>query len=88
MYDAVILFAEALSELDRSQDVQVNPHPHPENHHHYYHHHLHPHPLVANMKILQTEALSCDGEETWVHGNSLINYMKMVEMNGLSGKIR
>ena len=28
MYDAVILFAEALSELDRSQDVQVNPHPH------------------------------------------------------------
>ena len=24
MYDAVILFAEALSELDRSQDVQVN----------------------------------------------------------------
>ena len=31
MYDAVILFAEALSELDRSQDVQVNPPPHPEN---------------------------------------------------------
>ena len=28
MYDAVILFAEALSELDRSQDVQVMPHPH------------------------------------------------------------
>ena len=28
MYDAVILFAEALSELDRSQDVQVNPHQH------------------------------------------------------------
>ena len=27
MYDAVILFAEALSELDRSQYVQVNPHP-------------------------------------------------------------
>ena len=40
------------------------------------------------MKILQTEALSCEGEETWVHGNSLINYMKMVEMDGLSGKIR
>ena len=31
MYDAVILFAEALSELDRSQDVQVNPYPYPEN---------------------------------------------------------
>ena len=28
MYDAVILFAEALSELDRSQDVQVKSHPH------------------------------------------------------------
>ena len=26
MYDAVILFAEALSELDRSQDVQVDQH--------------------------------------------------------------
>ena len=73
MYDAVILFAEALSELDRSQDVQVNPHRWR---------------LHLNVETLQTEALSCDGEETWVHGNSLINYMKMVEMNGLSGKIR
>ena len=44
--------------------------------------------LHLNVETLQTEALSCDGEETWVHGNSLINYMKMVEMNGLSGKIR
>ena len=49
MYDAALLFATALSELDRSQDVQ-------------------------------TAALSCDSELTWQHGNSLINYMKLVRL--------
>ena len=44
--------------------------------------------MIITIKFFQTEALSCDGEETWVHGNSLINYMKMVEMDGLSGNIR
>ena len=47
MYDAALLFATALSELDRSQEVE-------------------------------TVALSCDSEATWQHGNSLINYMKLV----------
>ena len=49
MYDAALLFATALSELDRSQDIQ-------------------------------TAVLSCDSEQTWQHGNSLINYMKLVRL--------
>ena len=47
MYDAALLFATALGELDRSQDIE-------------------------------TTVLSCDSELTWQHGNSLINYMKLV----------
>ena len=47
MYDSALLFATALSELDRSQDIE-------------------------------TTALTCDSEQTWQHGNSLINYMKLV----------
>lgn len=31
--------------------------------------------------------LDCSGESSWVHGSSLINYMKLVEFVGLSGKI-
>ncbi|CAL4124065.1 unnamed protein product, partial [Meganyctiphanes norvegica] len=32
--------------------------------------------------------LECDGDATWVHGFSLVNYMKMVQINGLTGLIR
>ena len=46
-YDAVQLFAKALHELDRSQDVTF-------------------------------KSLNCEGTDTWVHGNSLVNYMKLV----------
>nr|CAG4645346.1 EOG090X00ST [Lynceus sp. MCZ IZ 141354] len=56
-YDAVQLFAKAMHELDRSQDVVIKP-------------------------------LNCSRSDTWIHGNSLINYMKMVEMEGLSGFIK
>ena len=50
MYDAVQVFAKALTDLDRSQDVQ---------------------PV----------SIDCTGRETWQHGNSLVNYMKMVSKN-------
>jgi hypothetical protein len=33
-------------------------------------------------------ALSCEGQESWQHGNSLVNYMKWLEMEGLTGRIR
>ena len=49
MYDAALLFATALSELDRSQEIE-------------------------------TAVLSCDSEQSWEHGNSLINYMKLVSI--------
>ena len=39
-------------------------------------------------KVISTEPLSCSGEETWQHGNSLVNYMKLVEMDGLTGKVK
>ena len=43
---------------------------------------------LDSSQEISLQPLSCSGENTWQHGNSLINYMKMVEMNGLSGKIR
>ena len=47
VYDAVQMFAKALTDLDRSQEVE-------------------------------TTSIDCGGRETWQHGNSLVNYMKMV----------
>ena len=32
--------------------------------------------------------LSCSSDNTWEHGNSLINYMKMADINGLTGRIK
>ena len=49
IYDAVHLFAQALNDLDHSQEINTKP-------------------------------LSCDGSETWQHGNSLVNYMKLVTL--------
>jgi len=50
IYDAVQLFAQALHDLDHSQEISTRP-------------------------------LSCDGTDTWQHGNSLVNYMKLVKKN-------
>lgn len=44
------MFARALTELDRSQDIE-------------------------------TSTLDCNSDNTWQHGNSLINYMKLVSCN-------
>lgn len=49
MYDAVLLFAKALHDLDTSQQIDIQP-------------------------------LSCDAQDTWPHGYSLINYMKIVSI--------
>lgn len=37
---------------------------------------------------ISLKSLSCDGSDTWLHGNSLVNYMKLVEMEGLTGFIK
>ena len=38
--------------------------------------------------MITTKSLSCSGDVTWEHGNSLINYMKLVELEGLTGKVK
>merc|ERR1719481_658132 len=45
------------------------------------------HDLSSSQQIRQ-RPLDCSGESSWAHGNSLINYMKMVEFVGLSGPIK
>ncbi|XP_069184022.1 glutamate receptor ionotropic, kainate 2 isoform X2 [Procambarus clarkii] len=36
---------------------------------------------------VQMTQLVCEGEDAWVHGNSLINYMKLEKLQGLTGHI-
>ncbi|XP_013173426.1 PREDICTED: glutamate receptor ionotropic, kainate 2 isoform X1 [Papilio xuthus] len=45
------------------------------------------HDLDTSQQI-DVKPLSCDAEDTWPHGYSLINYMKIVEMKGLTGVIK
>ena len=44
--------------------------------------------MFESSQVVITRPLSCSGEETWQHGNSLVNYMKLVEMDGLTGKVK
>ncbi|XP_053396125.1 glutamate receptor ionotropic, kainate 2-like isoform X3 [Mercenaria mercenaria] len=43
---------------------------------------------LANAHHISTETLNCNKREVWNQGNSLLNYMKAIEYDGLSGKIR
>ncbi|XP_060567354.1 glutamate receptor ionotropic, kainate 1-like [Ruditapes philippinarum] len=56
MYDAVYMYARALSGL-------------------------------ANAQQISTESLNCNKRESWKKGDSLLNYMKALAYDGLSGKI-
>ena len=40
------------------------------------------------LQEIRPTALPCSGEETWQHGSSLLNYMKLVELEGLTGRIK
>ncbi|XP_042233937.1 glutamate receptor ionotropic, kainate 2-like isoform X3 [Homarus americanus] len=42
---------------------------------------------LDNSTDVQMTSLVCEDEDAWVHGNSLINYMKLVKMPGLTGPI-
>ena len=57
IYDAVHLFALALDELSKIQEINIVP-------------------------------INCDAGDSWEHGSSLINYMKLREFTGLSGRIK
>ncbi|XP_068244016.1 glutamate receptor ionotropic, kainate 2-like isoform X3 [Palaemon carinicauda] len=43
---------------------------------------------LDRSRHIDVTPLDCDGDTTWVHGNSLINYMKWVQVNGLTGLIK
>lgn len=45
------------------------------------------HDLDTSQQI-DIHPLSCDNQDTWPHGYSLINYMKIVEMRGLTDVIK
>ncbi|XP_034252804.1 glutamate receptor ionotropic, kainate 2-like isoform X2 [Thrips palmi] len=45
------------------------------------------HDLDSSQRI-DIKPLSCNSDDTWPHGYSLINYMKIVEMRGLTGTIK
>jgi ABC-type amino acid transport substrate-binding protein len=72
IFDAVHLFAKALHQLDKWQVARVFVCPE----------------RCSFVQVIKTHPLSCDGEETWDHGNSLVNLMKLEEMEGLTGKIQ
>ena len=76
LYDAVTLFATALADLDLSQ-VMIQIWPELGNIH-----------ALILIKVINMVPLSCSSDNTWEHGNSLINYMKMADINGLTGRIK
>ncbi|CAG7824227.1 unnamed protein product [Allacma fusca] len=41
---------------------------------------------ILNQTI-DVKSLDCDSSDTWQHGYSIINYMKMVQMQGLTGLV-
>ena len=43
---------------------------------------------LSSVQQVRQRPLDCSGRTSWPHGNSLINYMKMVEFVGLSGPIK
>ena len=43
---------------------------------------------LDSSQEISLQPLSCSGENTWQHGNSLINYMKLVEIRGLTGLVK
>ncbi|XP_023319330.1 glutamate receptor ionotropic, kainate 1-like [Trichogramma pretiosum] len=44
--------------------------------------------VLDTSQQIDVKPLSCDSTDTWDHGYSLINYMKNVEMTGLTGTIK
>ena len=42
---------------------------------------------LDKVQRVQQKSLDCYSEDAWSHGSSLINYMKMVEFVGLTGRV-
>ncbi|KAL3882469.1 hypothetical protein ACJMK2_028806, partial [Sinanodonta woodiana] len=43
---------------------------------------------LAQAQVVTTEPLNCNKRQTWTNGNSLLNYMKSMDFEGLSGRLR
>ena len=43
---------------------------------------------LSMIQEIDIKPLDCQGETSWAHGSSLINYMKLAKFNGLSGLIK
>ncbi|CAG0878614.1 unnamed protein product [Darwinula stevensoni] len=43
---------------------------------------------LDNIRAIQISPLTCNSDDVWTEGRTLINYMKMTEMRGLSGIVR
>lgn len=39
--------------------------------------------VLSTEQVINTRPLSCDGQDTWQHGNSLVNFMKLVSPGSL-----
>ncbi|XP_066943694.1 glutamate receptor ionotropic, kainate 2-like isoform X2 [Macrobrachium rosenbergii] len=43
---------------------------------------------LDRSRPIEVARLDCEGDETWIYGNSLVNYMKWVQVRGLTGLIK
>ena len=43
---------------------------------------------LTEVQQVRQKPLECSGKTAWAHGNSLINYMKLVEIRGLTGLVK
>lgn len=42
---------------------------------------------VSRAQVISTTPLSCNKRKGWIHGNSLLNYMKMVNITTLGNSL-
>ncbi|XP_064094425.1 glutamate receptor ionotropic, kainate 2-like [Macrobrachium nipponense] len=43
---------------------------------------------LDRSRPIEVARLDCEGDDTWIYGNSLVNYMKWVQVRGLTGLIK
>ena len=43
--------------------------------------------FVVTLKDVNLAQINCMVEDSWAHGSTLVNYMKMMEFTGLSGLV-
>lgn len=46
------------------------------------------HDLDGTSRKIDIRKISCQAEQPWSHGNSIVNYMRMININGLTGNVK